>query len=279
MTTDKTNLTDWIGSNESRNEVIYPQPLDGFAALMDKDISKDSILPAGCHWLYFLPTDKQSNLAEDGHSYKGSFLPPVTLPRRMWAGGRLSFIRPIRAGDNVEKHSTVLSVAEKEGRSGKLVFVTVEDVLTKGGDQCIREEHDIVYREAAKEGEQPTEPAAAPIDFDWEKTIVPDPVMLFRYSALTFNGHRIHYDRDYVTTAEGYPGLIVHGPLIGTLLMNLAVDNMVGKSLKKFEFRNSSPIFDIAPFRICGKKTAENECKVWAVGPHGELAVMASAIF
>nr|WP_199899696.1 MaoC family dehydratase N-terminal domain-containing protein [Sneathiella glossodoripedis] len=195
------------------------------------------------------------------------------------AGGRLSFTRPIRTGDAIEKTSTILSVEEKEGRSGKLVFVTVEHLLKKEGAQCVREEHDIVFREAAKEGDPTPEPTAAPIDFDWEKTIVPDPVMLFRYSALTFNGHRIHYDRDYVTNVEGYPGLVVHGPLIGTLLMKLASDNMGSKSLKTFEFRNSSPIYDIAPFRICGKKTSDSTCDVWAVGPHGELAVKATAKF
>lgn len=279
MTTTNDNLKDWIGNSETRSEVIRQHPLDGFAALMDDGKETSTFVPAGGHWMYFLTTDPQSNLAEDGHSHKGSFLPPVSLPRRMWAGGRLTFLRPIKAGDKIEKISTVQNVSEKAGRSGKLVFVTVEHELKKDGNRCILEEHDIVYREAAVAGAGSPEPKSAPVDFDWEKTIVPDPVMLFRYSALTFNGHRIHYDREYVINAEGYPGLIVHGPLIGTFLMQLAIENMGGKSLKSFEFRNSSPIFDTAPFRVCGKQLDNDQCQVWAVGPHGELAVMATAQF
>lgn len=279
MTNNKKNLTDWVGKSEQRIETIHQQALDGFSALMDDTVPATSFLPAGGHWMYFLPTDQQANLAQDGHSYKGSFLPPVELPRRMWAGGRIKFLRPIKAGDTIEKTSTIQSVSEKEGRSGKLVFVTVEHKLKKSGDSYIQEEHDIVYREAAQEGDITPEPKSAPVDCDWEQTIIPDPVMLFRYSALTYNGHRIHYDRDYVTSVEGYPGLIVHGPLIGTLLMKLAIDNMKGKSLKNFEFRNSSPVFDTAPFRICGRQIDDDNCEVWATGPHGELAVMAAAQF
>ncbi|WP_169566069.1 FAS1-like dehydratase domain-containing protein [Sneathiella limimaris] len=279
MANTKNKLTDWIGNVEKRTELIHQQALDGFAALMDEDAAPSSFLPAGGHWMFFLPTDRQSNLAHDGHGKKGDFLPPVDLPRRMWAGGRLKFQRPIKAGDTIEKISTVKSVEEKEGRSGNLVFVTVEHELNKDGNCYIREEHDIVYREAAQPGETPPTPKMAPIDADWEQTIVPDPVMLFRYSALTFNGHRIHYDRDYVTSVEGYPGLVVHGPLIGTLLMKLAIDNMGGKSLKTFEFRNSSPIFDTDPFRICGRKLDDDSCEVWATGPEGQLAVKATAQF
>lgn len=279
MTKNNKNLADWIGNSEKRSEIIHQQSLDGFAALLDQDAPASSFVPAGGHWMYFLSKDKQSNLAEDGHSYKGSFLPPVDLPRRMWAGGRLTFDRPIKAGDAIEKVSTVKSVAEKAGRTGNLVFVTVEHDLFGDGGRYIHEEHDIVYREAANPNAAATQPVQAPSDAVWEEVIKPDPVMLFRYSALTYNGHRIHYDRDYVTDVEGYPGLIVHGPLIGTLLMKLAIDNMGGKSLKKFEFRNSSPIFDTASFTICGKKIDDTHCEVWAKGPNGELAVMATAQF
>jgi len=279
MTKNNKNLSDWIGNSEKRTEIIHQQSLDGFAALMDEEMPASPFVPAGGHWMYFLPTDRQSNLAEDGHSYKGSFLPPVDLPRRMWAGGRLTFDRPIKATDTIEKISTVKSIVEKEGRTGKLVFVTVEHELVGDGGRYIHEEHDIVYREAAVAIAPARQPEPAPTDATWTQIISPDPVMLFRYSALTYNGHRIHYDRDYVTGVEGYPGLIIHGPLIGTLLMKLAIENMNGKSLKKFEFRNSSPIFDVANFEICGKKIDDTQCQVWAKGPAGELAVMATAQF
>lgn len=279
MSGQKTKLIDWIGNSESRTEIIHQQSLDGFAALMDQDVPAAPFVPAGGHWMYFLPTDKQSNLAQDGHSYKGGFLPPVELPRRMWAGGRLTFLRPIKSGDKVEKISTVQSIAEKEGRTGKLVFVTVEHQLKNEDGLYIREEHDIVYREATSGPSKASPAAQAPTDADWKEEVTPDPVMLFRYSALTYNGHRIHYDRDYVTEVEGYPGLVVHGPLIGTLLMKLAIDNMDGKSLKQFDFRNSSPIFDTASFSLMGKKTGEDSCEVWAAGPNGELAVKATARF
>lgn len=279
MTTNSKQLTDWIGNQQIRSEVIHQQALDGFAALMDETGPASSVVPVGGHWMYFLPTDKQSSLAKDGHSYKGGFLPPVDLPRRMWAGGRLTFDRPLKAGDEVEKISTIKSVSEKTGRTGKLVFVTVEHELKGPVGRYMQEEHDIVYRDAATSDAPQKELEKASTDTDWIETIKPDPVMLFRYSALTYNGHRIHYDRDYVTKVEGYPGLIVHGPLIGTLLMKLAVEKMTGKSLKKFEFRNFNPVFDTAPFQICGKRTGENECNVWATGPSGELAVSASAVF
>jgi len=279
MTKSKKNLTDWIGSQEIRNETIHQQALDGFAAMMDDKEAASAVVPAGGHWMYFQSTDAQSNLAVDGHSYKGGFLPPVDLPRRMWAGGRLAFDRPLIAGDEVQKSSTVKSVAEKEGRTGKLVFVTVEHELSGPNGRCIHEEHDIVYRDAADVNAPPKKPEMAPTNADWVKTITPDPVLLFRYSALTFNGHRIHYDRDYVKNEEGYPGLIVHGPLIGTLLMKLAIEKMSGKSLKKFSFRNFNPVFDTAPFQICGKQMDENACEVWATGPDGELAVSGTAQF
>ncbi|MBL4740064.1 MAG: MaoC family dehydratase N-terminal domain-containing protein [Sneathiella sp.] len=279
MTKNKKNLTDWIGSQETRIETIHQQSLDGFAAMMDDKEPATPFVPAGGHWMYFLPADPQSNLAVDGHGYKGGFLPPVDLPRRMWAGGRLVFDRPLKAGDEVQKISTVKSITEKEGRTGKLVFVTVEHELKGPSGRYIHEEHDIVYRDAPDVNAPVKKPEMARLDADWTETIAPDPVLLFRYSALTFNGHRIHYDRDYVKNEEGYPGLIVHGPLIGTLLMKLAIERMSGKSLKKFSFRNFNPVFDTAPFQICGKMSGENSCDVWATGPGGELAVSGTAQF
>ncbi|GLQ07980.1 FAS1-like dehydratase domain-containing protein [Sneathiella chinensis] len=279
MTDNRKPLENWIGKSESREEIIHQQALDGFAALMDQEGPAPASVPPGGHWFYFLPTTRQSNLAEDGHSYKGGFLPPVSLPRRMWAGGRLRFDTPLTVGDCVTKTSTIKSVAEKQGRTGKLVFVTVEHALTSSAGQHITEEHDIVYRDAAQPDAPQKAPEQAPTDEHWSETITPDPVMLFRYSALTYNGHRIHYDLKYVTEVEGYPGLIVHGPLIGTLLMKLATERMGGRPLKTFAFRNVNPIYDTGPFMLCGKQIDDNTAEIWARGPAGELAVKATATF
>ena len=275
-----TKIEDWIGKQETRSERIHQQSLNGFAALMDEPGPASDVVPPGGHWMYFLPTDRQSRIAADGHGMKGDFLPPVALPRRMWAGGRLTFHAPLRAGEMATKISTIKNVTEKTGRTGSLVFVTVEHLLKNEAGLCITEEHDIVYREAASaDGGAKKEPQPAPADAAWETTVTPDPVLLFRYSALTFNGHRIHYDRDYCLKEEGYPGLVVHGPLQGTLLMRLAVEKMGGRDLKEFHFRNFSPIFDTASFTLAGRPEGADGCTVWVRGPNGELAVEATARF
>ncbi|WP_293962389.1 MaoC family dehydratase N-terminal domain-containing protein [Sneathiella sp.] len=274
------NLQDWVGKQISGKETIHQQSLNGFAALMDEPDPASDIVPPGGHWMYFLPTDRQSRIDDDGHGIKGDFLPPVTLPRRMWAGGRLAFHAPLHAGDLAEKTSTIKNVTSKKGRTGELIFVTVGHQIRNEAGPCLTEEHDIVYREAASASSSfKKEPQAAPKDGDWEVSITPDPVLLFRYSALTFNGHRIHYDRDYCLNEEGYPGLVVHGPLLGTFLMRLAVEKMGGRDLKKFSFRNFNPIFDTAPFTLSGKKESDDQCLVWVKGSTGERAVMATAEF
>jgi 3-methylfumaryl-CoA hydratase len=273
-------LENWVGNQISHEEIIHQQALNGFAALMDEEGPASDVVPPGGHWMYFLMADRQSRIGQDGHAIKGDFLPPVELPRRMWAGGRLEFYAPLRAGDAAEKISTIKSVVEKQGRTGKLVFVTVEHKVGNTAGLCLTEEHDIVYREAA--GQSSGEKKVlqqAPDDGVWEKAIAPDPVMLFRYSALTFNGHRIHYDREYCIQEEGYKGLVVHGPLMGTLLMHFAAKNMDGRTLRKFSFRNFNPIFDTAPFSLCGKPEDADKCSVWVRGPSGELAVTATAEF
>ncbi|WP_293948458.1 HTD2 family dehydratase [Sneathiella sp.] len=275
-----TKVEDWIGKQESRSEIIHQQSLNGFAALMDEAGDASDVVPPGGHWMYFLPTDRQSRIGPDGHGLKGDFLPPVELPRRMWAGGRLTFHAPLKAGETATKISTIKNVTAKDGRTGALVFVTVEHLVKNDAGLCITEEHDIVYREAAApDGGPKKEPQAAPTDGEWDVTVTPDPVLLFRYSALTFNGHRIHYDRDYCLKEEGYPGLVVHGPLLGTFLMRLAVTKMGGRPLKQFHFRNFNPIFDIASFTLTGKPESDDSCSVWVRGPAGELAVQATASF
>ncbi|MZR29085.1 FAS1-like dehydratase domain-containing protein [Sneathiella litorea] len=273
-------LDNWIGNQISQQEIIHQHALNGFSAIMDEEGPASDIVPPGGHWMYFLPTERQSRIGPDGHPITGDFLPPVDLPRRMWAGGRLEFHAPLHAGDTAEKISTIKSVTQKQGRTGALVFVTVEHRVMNETGLCLTEEHDIVYREAAGQtsgGKKDMQ--LAPSDGIWEETITPDPVLLFRYSALTFNGHRIHYDLDYCLKEEGYPGLVVHGPLLGTLLMRLATSKMEGRPLRKFSFRNFNPIFDTASFTLDGKPEHADKCNVWVRGPAGELAVMATADF
>ncbi|MDF2367421.1 MaoC family dehydratase N-terminal domain-containing protein [Sneathiella sp.] len=273
-------LENWVGNQISHSEIIHQHALNGFAALMDEGGAASDIVPPGGHWMYFLATDRQSRIGPDGHPVKGDFLPPVELPRRMWAGGKIEFHAPLFAGDRAEKISTIKSVVEKQGRTGALTFVTVEHQVKNEAGICLTEEHDIVFREAAGETSgSKKEMQSAPDDGVWAETVTPDSVMLFRYSALTFNGHRIHYDRDYCLQEEGYPGLVVHGPLLGTLLMRLAVKNMGGRLLRKFSYRNFNPIFDTASFTLDGKPENNDECSVWVRGPAGELAVKATAEF
>jgi 3-methylfumaryl-CoA hydratase len=195
----------------------------------------------------------------------------------MWAGGRLEFRRPLRVGEPIERASTIASVDVKQGRSGTLVFVLVRHEIAAAGSVAIVEEHDIVYREAPRPDDPPPARKPAPADAEWRREIKPDDVLLFRYSALTFNGHRIHYDRRYVTTVEGYPGLIVHGPLLATLLADLARDHVAPAELATFSFRAAAPLFDTAPFAVCGRREPDGAVRLWAQDADGHLAMEASA--
>jgi 3-methylfumaryl-CoA hydratase len=232
--------------------------------------------------LYFLPHAKQSEIGPDGHAKRGGFLPPVPLPRRMWAGGRLHWEHDLVIGDAIERVSTIKSVTHKSGRSGDLLFVLVEHQIHNAKGLALTEEHDIVYRAAASPDEKAPDPTPAPSNAKWSKIIQPDPVLLFRYSALTFNGHRIHYDRSYVTQEEGYPGLIVHGPLIATLLVDLVRQSNLGKKLKRFEFRAVRPTFDIHSMQVnaspdLATDSSGKTLSVWAQDHEGWLTMQAKA--
>jgi 3-methylfumaryl-CoA hydratase len=238
-------------------------------------------LPPLWHWAYFWTAAPQSELGPDGHPARGGFLPPVPLPRRMWAGGRLTFAKPLQVELDATRNSQVANVSTKHGATGPLVFVTVRHELVQEGALCVTEEHDIVYRDLPQPGTPAPAPKMAPPDSDaaWSRTITPDPVLLFRYSALTFNGHRIHYDRSYVTEVEGYPGLIVHGPLIATLLVDLLQRNLPQARMASFSFRAVGPLFDIEPFTVCGSPDADGHTvRLWARNMRGELAMQAEAL-
>ncbi len=277
------DLTTWIGRTETIDDVASNTPVAALAATLDDGDGDPSPatgdpLPPLWHWLYFLPRPRRSEIGPDGHAARGGFLPPVPLPRRMWAGGRLEWHAPIRVGDAMERVSRVEDVTTKSGKTGDLVFVLVRHTVSTGRGVALTEEHDIVYRDIPAPGTPPAVPPRAPVDEAWSRDIVPDPVLLFRYSALTFNGHRIHYDRSYVTGVEGYPGLIVHGPLIATLLMRLLQAHRPDATVERFAFRAVSPLFDIAPFAVCGKPSDDGRTvALWARNADGGLAMQATA--
>jgi 3-methylfumaryl-CoA hydratase len=275
-------LAEWIGRSETRDDVVTAAPVRGLTATLDREPEEfrpDMALPPLWHWLYFLPTERQSDIGADGHARRGGFLPPVALPRRMWAGSEFEFRAPVRLGDAVRRTSTIADVTHKQGRTGSLVFVRVRHEVRCNGasDPAIVEFHDIVYRQARQPGDVEPAPVAAPAA-TWKRVIVPDDVLLFRYSALTFNGHRIHYDRKYVTEVEGYPGLVVHGPLIATLLLDLLRRELPGADVAAFRFRALRPTFDLHPFAVCGAREGDSRTvRLWGQDHEGWLTMDAVA--
>ncbi len=276
------SLNDWVGRTETVADLITPEPCAALAAMLNRSSARPAtgaVLPPLWHWLYFLPLHRQSELGADGHPQRGGFLPPVPLPRRMWAGSQLQFQRPIHVGDELVRLSTIESVKETSGRSGPLVFVRVRHEIRRGAetDIALTEWQDIVYREAVS-GNAVAAPVIAPRDSRWQREVRPDELLLFRYSALTFNGHRIHYDQPYATQIEGYPGLVVHGPLIATLLLDLLREHQPDADLASFEFRAIRPLFAGRPFQVCAEPQEEGRrIRLWARDQEGALAMDAAA--
>jgi len=283
MGLDMNSLQQWIGKQGEQTDLITLAPMKALAATLDRDdasINAGSPLPPLWHWLYFLSPTNQSGLATDGHAKKGGFLPPIPLPRRMWAGSRIQFIHPLLAGQKIKRLSTIKSIEVKTGRSGELVFVCVQHEIENDSGVALIEHHDIVYRDKPSdpaESQPVPSPVPAPEQESFSMEIFPDPVLLFRYSALTFNSHRIHYDRDYVTSVEGYPGLIVHGPLLATLLVELLQVNLPACSIRKFEFKAIRPVFDNNGITVCGQQTNAAEIALWIKDHDGFLCMQASA--
>ena len=274
-------LREWRGKSESRSDQVTSAPIAALSATLDRDDPYPKLadfVPPLWHWLYFLPIHRQSELGPDGHVKRGGFLPPVPLPRRMFAGDRVQFFHPLHVGETIRRFSRIINVTSKEGRSGPLMFVTVRHEIRDGNGLALIEEHDIVYRDRSKPTDSALPPQVAPADATWTREIVPDPTLLFRYSALTFNGHRIHYDRLYATEVEGYPGLVVHGPLIATLLLDLLRRNQRDVNVSSFSFRAMRPLFDTGPFSLCGLLSADRKsARLWAKDSDGWLAMDATA--
>jgi 3-methylfumaryl-CoA hydratase len=274
-------LRECVGRSESANDQITPVPIAALSATLDReapDPQPGYLLPPLWHWLYFLPVHRQSELGPDGHPQRGGFLPPVSLPRRMWAGGRLQFHRSLRVADRISRVSQISDITYKEGRTGALVFVTAHHEISNNQGLAVTEEQDLVFRENPKSGDLAPAPKNAPVNSQFQRMVCPDPVMLFRYSALTFNNHRIHYDRRYAMEVEGYPGLVVHGPLIATLLLDLLHRNFAEAVVTGFAYRAIRPLFDTAGFSVCGRLvTAGNTAELWAQDAGGYLAMEATA--
>lgn len=276
---DIDHLRQWVGRSEVREQHLEPFQARALARLLDRENvpSDGDPLPLPWHWLYFLDTPSREGTGADGHPRRGGFLPPVPLPRRMWAAGDLTLHEPLRLGRAARRTSTVRSVEHKQGRAGSLVFVTVAHELEQDGKPRISELQHLVYREAptAPVPLPPAEPASTASD--WSRTVHPDPVMLFRFSALTYNGHRIHYDRDYATREEFYPALVVHGPLLATLLLDLAAREGQPPAMPAhFSFRAQRPAFDTDPLKLYGRREPDGVA-LWTADASGMVGMTASA--
>lgn len=281
MKQDVEFLRRWVGRTELIEDSATLASLRALAATLDHadpQFRMGAPIPPCWHWLYFLPMTRQSEIGPDGHPLRDGFLPPVALPRRMWAGSRIEFLAPLRAGQSLQRLSSIEDVLLKEGRTGPLVFVKVRHEIRADGTLAVTEEQDIVYRELPLPGEPAPTYRAAPGDASWSRRIEPDDVLLFRYSALTFNSHRIHYDRRYVTGVEGYPGLVVHGPLIATLLLDLLRRECPSARVRKFRFRAIKPLFDVSSFDVCGRMRESNTAALWTRDADGDLTMEATAL-
>lgn len=273
-------LREWLGRIETRSDRIAAAPIAALAATLDRDdpppAEGDPLAPLR-HWLYFLPVHRQSETGPDGHPLGGAFLPPVCLPHRLWCGSRVRFHQALRVGDVVSRVSRIADIGYKEGRGGSLVFVQVRHELSNQQGLALSEEQDLVYRDHPRPDAGPP-PRTAPADCHWMRMVQPDPVLLFRYSALTFNGHRIHYDRHYATETAAYPGLAVHGQLIATLLLDTAWRKLRCAPIAQFSFRALRPVFDNAPFKVCGRLEKDGKTlTLWSQDVQGWLTMEATA--
>ena len=271
---------EWAPHERRESDHVTLFPALGMAALLDRTpagIESGTPLPWGWHWLYFKPVTPQSELGYDGHARRGDFLPPLSLPRRMWAGGTLRFFRPLKVGEAAERVSTVRSVTPKEGRSGRLAFVTVEHVISGPDGLACEEEQNLVYREAAKDTAAPAPSTPFEGRADWEESFLPTSSLLFRFSALTFNAHRIHYDREYATEREGYPGLVVHGPLLALLLLDAGIRRTPDREAATYGYRAVAPAFVDEAVTIVGEAEEDGSAlALYALNRGGNVITQAT---
>ena len=269
-----------VGKTQESSDRIALAPARNLAATFDRAadaLEPGSALPPGWHWLYFLDAPESRLLGEDGRTVPNGFLPDTGLPRRMWASGSFTFHGDLALGDDATCTMRIADIAHKQGRSGALVFITTDHAVVQGGRLLIEERRNLVFRDMPQAGGQPR-PEPAPVDAAWQRTVMPDPVLLFRFSALTFNAHRIHYDADYCRNVEGYPGLVVHGPMLALLMLDLLGRHCPGRALRRFDYRAASPLFAGERFTVCGKPTGEG-AELWVAGSQGQLATAGIVVF
>ena len=276
---DIDHMRQWIGRTEEATDVVTAQLVKALRATLFQEVGQPKTgdaAPFTAHWCLAPPVYPMSMLSQDGHPTRGGFLPPVPLPRRMWAGGELEFIEPLRVGDEVKRSSRISDVTLKSGSTGTLCFVAVHHDITTPRGTAIRERHDIVYREATSGPQAAPKAAPAPPVAKHREVHVSDPVLLFRYSALTFNGHRIHYDRDYVTKVEGYPGLVFHGPLQAALIVEFAAKLHGSKAPKKFVYRGVQPLFEGSEFSVNANDNGGG-LDLWTANAEGQPTMKGTA--
>jgi 3-methylfumaryl-CoA hydratase len=274
----------WIGLGHSSTDWIIPSRVAAWHATLDHTDPPPrdgDAVPLGFHWTLAREVARESELGPDGHPRRGTFLPPISMPRRLWAGSRVVFHRSLRVGECVTRQSVITAIDHKQGKSSALVFVTVRHRFICDHDVAIEEEQDLVYREAAapvaRAAETSTDTSGAD-GAEWQRAIHPTETLLFRFSALTFNGHRIHYDRRYATGVEGYAGLVVHGPLIATLLLDLIQTHVPAERIERFQFKAMRPTFDTSDFNVYGAPaTGDNHFALWSTDNQGARAVEAEA--
>ncbi len=282
MTQNLEELKTWIGQTETDVDYVTIPAVHRLSATLDRDDPMPKTgdpLPIGWQSILFPRVVRNSQVGVDGHPKRGDFLPPVPLPRRMFAGKRTTMHAPLHIGDEVRRESSIMSVTPKQGRSGQMVFVTVKTDIHSPRGLAITEEQDIVYRGEPDPNAPPPAPQSAPGKAVWAKSVTPDSVLLFRYSALTFNGHRIHYDHPYVTKEEGYPNLVMNGGLTTLLVYELVRAN-ARTPLRYISSRNVRPLFVNREFTVCGEPSADGKsAKLWVVDDQGALALSAEATF
>ena len=277
---DLDHLRQWIGRTEEVTDVVTAHLVRGLRATLFMEIGapkQGDAAPWTAHWCLAQPVYPMSQLGPDGHPTRGGFLPPVPLPRRMWAGGELEFFAPLRVGDEMTRSSRISDVTMKSGSTGALCFVSVEHEITTPRGTAIRERQDIVYRDmSAPQAAAPTKAPSPPPVAKHRESHIADAVLLFRYSALTFNGHRIHYDRDYVTRVEGYPGLIFHGPMQAAFIVELAAKVHNGVAPKKFGYRGLQPLFEGSEFSVNANDTPAG-MELWIANSTGQPTMKGTA--
>jgi 3-methylfumaryl-CoA hydratase len=272
-----------IGTRIADEDIATEAPLKAIVATFDRQEEaprQGEPIPPGWHIGYFLSMAPTRVLAADGLPAGTGVLPKLPLPRRMYAGTRITFHAPILVGDRLRREIELTDLQVREGGTGTLVITTQTRRISTPRGLAVTEEYDTVFREAVEPGAKSGIPRRdeVPADLPWRRTITPDPVALFRFSAITFNPHRIHYDRAYATEVEGYPGLVVHGPFTQACLIDFARDSNPGRSMRTFAMRAKAPLFEGKPFDLVGRPTeAGRACEVWAVAPGGTVAMQASA--